>query len=214
MKKLLLIIVLVAYGCGKPDSKNLEEKMQRELVVANENTDKKSIQLENELAVKQNFFSSLEGTFEGDLSAGEKIFKTRISLHPSLPPYSSRRVRTIDEVITDLNNLFFSVQTTHWNSKGTAVASGCIFSQVRPDLLTGTITISSEGCGNVYKLSLFSSSILEGKTENIETIKEISKSLSLKVLTGDLRQIDEVYIVVQPTLVAKTFTAKLKRVAP
>ena len=210
----MLLLSLIIISCGKPDSKNLEEKTQRELLVTNENLDKKAVALEAGLERKQLFFSALEGTYEGTFMAGDKEFKTRITFIPSLPPYTSNRIRTLEEVIADLNNLYFSVQATHWNSKGTAVAAGCIFSQVKPDYDNGQIVASSENCSNVYKVSLYDSSDrstgdLPMKTSEIFVN---SQDISKNVLSKEVQKINEIHIVIQPTLLAKTFTTILKRV--
>lgn len=216
MKKLILVLVggCFVFSCGKTDSKNLEEKVQRELVVTNENLDKRALALENDLTLKQLFFSSLNGTFEGNLQVGEKVFKTRITFIPSLPPYTSTRIRTAEEIVSDLNNLFFSVQTTHWNSKGSAVAAGCIFGQIRPDYQNGQVNISGESCSNVYNVNMFNSELENRTNLDIANILEISKEISRKVLRGEIRQVDEIFLTIQPTLLAKTFLAKLKRVNP
>lgn len=216
MKHLLLLIVpLLLVSCGKRDDKALEEVAHRELVVENENLERRAAVLENDLSRKQDFYSAVEGTFEGSFMAGEKEFKTRITLIPSLPPYTSNRIRTLEEVTADLNNLSFSVQTTHWNAKGTAVASGCIFSQMKPDYDNGLISIAAENCSNVYKVSLFDSSD-RGENGPIKTAEVLQKSriLSKKILRKEIEQINEIHVVMQPTLVAKTFTTVLKRVQP
>ncbi len=224
MKILLLVISVVLFtACGKPDANNLEEKTQRELQVENGNLERKAQTLESDLRRKQNFFIALEGTFEGNLPVGDKEFKTRITLIPSLPIYNSNRVRTLEEITADLNNLFFTVQATHWNSKGSAVASGCIFSQARPDFLNGQTIATGENCANVYRISMYESNpkedalLDEVSIESLNNFPEIlahSQNLSIKVLNKELNRIDQIHVVIQPTLVAKTFTTVLKRVNP
>lgn len=211
----LLLLSTLIVSCGKKDDKNLEEKTQRELVVENENLERRAILLENDLARKQEFYTAVEGTYEGNFMAGEKEFKTRMTLIPSLPPYTSNRIRTLEEVTADLNNLSFSLQTTHWNAKGTAVASGCIFSEIRPDYDNGQIAVAAESCANVYKVSLFDSSDRsgEGPIKTSEVLQK-SRSISKKILNNEIKEVNEIHVVIQPTLVAKTFIAVLKRVQP
>lgn len=212
----LLLLPLVFISCGKKDSKDLEEKTQRELMVANENTDRRAAHLEVDLARKQTFFTALEGTYEGTFMAGDKEFKTRITFIPSLPPYIANRTRTLEEITADLNSLSFSVQTTHWNSKGTAVAAGCIFSQMKPDYENGQVVSTAENCSNVYKVNLYDSTNLpDGETPaTTSIIVERSQVLARKVLNKEVLKIEEIHVVIQPTLLAKTFTAILKRVQP
>jgi hypothetical protein len=140
MKILLMLFLSMALAsCGKPDAKNLEEKAQRELKVETDNTNKKALQLEADLSRKQLFFSALEGTFEGSFISEGKEFKTRITLIPSLPPYTANRIRTLDEITADLNNLNFSFQVRHWSLNGSGVPFGCIFNQIRPDYDNGQV---------------------------------------------------------------------------
>lgn len=213
MKNLTLIfVVIAAISCGKADQKNLEEKTLTELQVANDNQDKRARILEDDLAKKQQFFSSVEGTYEGSFLAGDKEFKTRLTIIPSLPPYTSTRTRTAEEIVADLNNLFFSIQTTHWNTKSSAVAAGCIFNQVRPDFQNGQINASAESCNNVYKISLYDSEV--GTTNFGGDILKTSKEVSNRVFLGSVRQVNELVVLIQPTLVSKTFEAKLKRIKP
>jgi len=211
----LLSLSLMIISCGKKDDKNLEEKTQRELVVENENLERRATMLESDLARKQEFYTALEGTYEGTFFAGEKEFKTRITLIPSLPPYTSNRIRTLEEVTADLNALSFSLQTTHWNAKGTAVASGCIFSAIKPDYDNGQIAVAAENCPNVYKVSMFDSSDRseDGPIKTSEVLQK-SRSISKKILNKEINEVSEIHVVIQPTLVAKTFIAVLKRVQP
>jgi hypothetical protein len=217
MKYLVLLLLPVFFiSCGKKDSKDLEEKTQRELVVENQNMEVRAAVLEADLARKQLFFSALEGTYEGTFTAGEKVFKTRMTFIPSLPPYTSNRVRTLEEVTADLNNLFFSVQTTHWNAQGTAVAAGCIFGQVKPDYDNGQVSAASENCSNVYKVSFYDSSSIPSTDTPVKTseIFEKSQVIAKKILNKEVSSVEEVYVIIQPTLLAKTFIAVLKRVQP
>lgn len=210
----LLLLSTLLISCGKKDSKDLEEKTQRELVVANENTDKRAALLEFDLARKQSFFTALEGTYEGAFLAGDKEFKTRITFIPSLPPYVANRVRTLEEVTSDLNNLSFTIQTTHWNSKGTTVAAGCIFAQIKPDYDNGQVVSAAENCSNIYKVNLYDSNEnSEGDTPvKTSVIVKRSQMLAKKIFNKKITKVEEIYVVIQPTLLAKTFTTILKRV--
>ena len=212
----LLLLPFLLVSCGKKDSKDLEEKTHRELVVANENLDRRATFVEADLSRKQLFYMALEGTYEGSFMAGEKEFKTRLTFIPSLPPYESNRVRTLEEVTADLNNLSFAIQSTHWNSKGTAVAAGCIFGQVKPDYDNGQVVAASENCANIYKINIYDSSNISNSDLPVKTSEVFEKSqvLAKKILTKELLKVDEIYVVIQPTLIAKTFVAILKRVQP
>lgn len=215
MKALLILVVpLLFISCGKKDGNNLEEVTQRELAVENDNLNRRAALLERDLARKQLFFSALEGTYEGSFSAGEKVFKTRVTLIPSLPPYTSNRVRTLEEVTADLNNLNFSIQTTSWNATGTAVAAGCIFGQVKPDYDNGQVTAAVDTCSNVYKINIYDSneattSDFPAKTSDVAIN---GQNLAKKIFSKEILKVNEIYVVIQPTLLAKTFIAILKRV--
>jgi hypothetical protein len=112
--------------------------------------------MEADLSRRYRFYQAIKGTYEGSFESGEGAFAIRFVLVPSLPPYpaDATRVRTIEEVTSDLTNLYFNAQIVQWNPKNTLSAVGCRVEGVRPDMTTGEIFIASENCPNFYMLRL------------------------------------------------------------
>lgn len=214
MKNVILILLPVLFiACAKPDSSNLEEVKGREVEVENENLRKKAEVLEGDLARRQRLFSALKGTFEGTFTTGTKKFKKRITLVPSLPPYNAGRTRTLEEITSDLNNLYFTIQTTILNAENNSVVAGCILSQVRPDYDGGAVNAASENCSNIYLINLYDS--LDDSEElpsEKSSVPQMSQELAQKIFLNQLSVVDEVFVEMHPTLTDKTFLMVLKRV--
>ncbi len=128
----------------KAEKKYLEERAQ---------------EMEADLSQRQRFYIATSGVYEGTMkiAGGQDISKVRLTFTPSLPPYNSNRIRTMEEIASDLNNLYFNVQVTQWSDVGdmkAALAFGCVFENVRPDLKTGQINLAASECTSVYRLNL------------------------------------------------------------
>lgn len=163
---------------------------EAQLQAENENLAKKSKIMEEDLSRRHRFYQALKGKYEGSFQSGIGQINFRITFSPSLPPYRTDRVRQLDEISSDLNNLFLNIQVVQWNPtptpEGDIAAVGCRVSQVKPDLMNGEITIASESCPNLYRLKISETGstpeddglqarsmaqlITEGKIERVETI--------------------------------------------
>lgn len=213
MKNILLILPLVwLVACAKPDSTNLEDKRNRELEVENDNNKRKAMQLEADLSKKQRLFSALKGTFEGQFLADKKQFKARITLVPSLPPYEAGRTRTLEELTSELNNLYFTIQTVIINTQNQSVIMDCTYSGIRPDYDGGQLNVASEKCLSIFFISLYSSANA-GPNLFLEKpgISEKSQSLAQKIFSKELAVANELFVEMNPTLGEKSFLMILKR---
>jgi len=153
----------------------IEGKASSEAGVRAENANlaAKAREMETDLSVRHRFYQAVRGTFEGDLESSQGTFRIRLTLVPSLNPYVTPRTRQLDEIVSDLNNLYFNAQVLQWNSANPLSAVGCRVSGIRPDLLNGEITIAAESCPNLYTLRIGegnSPQIAEGKLSSIDAI--------------------------------------------
>jgi hypothetical protein len=87
---------------------------------------------------------------------------------------------------------------------------------MRPDYDNGQVVAASGNCSNVYKLSMYESKEDESSTESLGAGDILNKSqgISNRVLSKQMGKVNEIHVVIQPTLVAKTFITILKRVQP
>lgn len=163
MKKtalLLLMAAVVFTGCQGDERLQEKAKIEgtaganAELNAQNSNLAQKSKEMEDDLSTRHRFYQAAKGTYEGVLKTDEGKFKIKITLVPSLPPYSVTRTRQLEEVSADLNNLYFNAQVVQWNTANKLSAVGCRIENVRPDISNGTIAIASENCPNFYSLKI------------------------------------------------------------
>jgi len=217
MKTMLLLLpFLFLVACAKPDSTNLEDKRNRELEVENENSKRKAMQLEEDLSRKQRHFSALKGVYEGTLIADDKKeFKTEIILVPSLPPYEAGRVRTIEELATDLNNLYFTVQIAITNKQTETTTMNCLFTQVKADYDGGRMNVASEGCYGLFFINLYSSTNARSSLQlEKPTVAEKSQNIAQKILSKEISRVDELFVEMVSTQAKKSFLMILKRTQP
>jgi hypothetical protein len=184
---------------------NAKKQIQEE----NENLEKKSKTMEDDLARRHRFFQALKGTFEGKMksrSAGG--FNLKMTFVPSLPPYNSKRVRQLEEVSSDLNGLYFTVQVVQWSSENPMGAVGCRIENVRPNLLTGEVSIASEGCPNVYLLKIDDTvQHVSGDGDG----SKLSQKLAEDVLDGHLETLTELQGQMHPSTNAVVYSVNLKK---
>ncbi|MGK5087365.1 hypothetical protein WDW86_07385 [Bdellovibrionota bacterium FG-2] len=111
-------------------------------------------QMEADLLKRQRFYQAVRGTYEGTLHSSLGEFKIRLALVPSAPLYIPNRARSLEEIQSDLESLYFNVQIVQWNPLDSRSAVGCRIEKVRPDLIKGTLSIASEGCPNFYEIKI------------------------------------------------------------
>jgi hypothetical protein len=126
---------------------------------------------------------------------------------PSLSLYQSGRIRTIEEVTQDLNSLYLNSQIVIWNLKSKLSAGGCIFQETKPDLILGQIALVNRECANLYSIQIGDG---QGVLDN-PNISSVSKEFSRKVLAGELDQIEELLVFMQPTNNAQAQEFVLKK---
>jgi hypothetical protein len=219
-KSLLVMIigVLVLSSCQKGDER-LQDRTNLELETEKKFLAQWASEMEKDLEIRHRFFSALKGRFEGELKGGEETFKIRLNLVPSIPPFEADRIRTKEEVASDLLNLHFNSQILHWSPEESKYAVGCEFENVKPDLNNGQINLSSKGC-SFYSLNIYDPGDKVSKNGGEVDIQSIldqsvngkSKSLSAKVLSGEKTTIDELVGEMQPTANSEVFKFLIRRV--
>jgi hypothetical protein len=166
----------------------------------NDNLNKRAQSMEEELAQRHKFFQGTSGTYSGKAyGPNGNPFMTKITLTPSLPPYPSNgRVRTVEEVTHDLNNLYFNAEVLDTDVAGT-IAAGCIFKAVRPDLKKGTIHLVSEDCRKTYHFAVS------------DLTEEKSDAVAARLVNGSLDTAPGLKGKMISTVTAGTYTFSLKR---
>lgn len=131
----------------------------------NGNLAAKSSEMEADLATRQLFYQAVSGTYEGTFGTETNERKVRITLVPSLPPYTSGRVRQLEEVTSDLNSLYFRAQVTEWDPRSGLSGMGCNVENIKPDIKRGEVTIASSNCPILYELKISDPDLLRDANE-------------------------------------------------
>lgn len=191
---------------AKVEGKALAEA---ELAAQNSNLDTRSQEMETDLAIRHRFYQAVQGTYEGSLQTEMGAYKVKVTLVPSLPPYVVKRTRQLEEVASDLNNLYFNAHLVQWNPKDSKSATGCRVEQIRPDIVNGEIVIASENCANLYSLRI---SAAEGDTSSIPTANlNVSAALAASVRAGTIGKVSQISGEVHPTTNASIYQLSVTR---
>lgn len=154
---ILSLLSLLIVSCSNGD-KRLKEKSRIEgdalKEVENQNLASKAEAMEKDLARRHRFYQAIKGSYEGTISTSLGSFNIRITLSPSLPPIAVNRVRQLDEIASDLNNLMLNTQVVQWDPNSANSAVGCRVSKIKPNIETGELTISDESCPNLYSIKI------------------------------------------------------------
>lgn len=208
----ILTAILTVVSCSKDDKRlkeNAASESESQLKVENANLSAKAEQMEKDLKRRHRFYQAIKGMYEGDISTSFGTFNIRITLNPSLAPMNHNRVRQLDEITADLNNLMIHAQILQWDPKNEATAIGCRVSNIRPDIEKGTISISTESCPNLYQISVTERGYPGSSSENTTMARRVAE----QVLEGDLREIDSINGTVQPSTNASIFKFVAHKVA-
>ena len=208
---LLGVVILGLAGC-QADKEGINEKAAIEgkatseagIKAENANLLSKSQEMESDLTTRHRFYQAVRGTFEGDLQTNQGSYKIRLTLVPSLHPYIAPRIRQLDEVVSDLNNLYFNAQVVQWNAANPLSAVGCRVSGIRPDLINGEITIAAESCPNLYSLRI-TDGILSSADLGAARLSEVSSRMAAQITEGKLDKIDSIAGEVHPSTNASVY---------
>lgn len=167
----------------------------------------KAAKMEADLAMRHNYYNSLEGEYEGSLQTGDDTYQIKFTLARSLPPYMGSRVRELSEIETDLNNLYFHMQVVQWHPADSASAVGCRFSELRPDINKGSLIAASSECLNLYNVL-----ISEGGAQALTQKDTKAKNLARKITKLQVDLVKYLVGTVQPSSNSTKYSFTVKRV--
>lgn len=199
MKSLFIFTLLsiLATSCSQGDER-LKEKARIEgdtlRDVENANLASKAQSMEKDLERRHLFYQAIQGSYEGTIDTDTGSFNIRITLTPSLPPIRINRVRQLDEISADLNNLMLNTQVVQWDPNSPNSAVGCRVSNIRPNIEKGELAISAESCPNLYLIKVADRG---GNTSAL--------TITNWVLNGDMAEVDSLIGKIQPSTNANTF---------
>lgn len=189
---------------------------EAELAANNANLAAKAQLMEADLATRHLFYQALRGTYEGSIPTERGEFKVRITLVPSLPPYTASRTRQLEEIVADINNLYFNAQIVQWNPANRLSAVGCRIENLRPDIVKGELSIASASCPNFYGLRISDTEIARVMTESTGSNPndpDLSREVATAIRDGKLAKLTEIRGEVHPTTNAAIYQLSVTRLA-
>jgi hypothetical protein len=172
---------------------------EEELHIQNGSLNSKANKMEQDLQRRQMFYTAASGTYEGSIGTEHGNFNIRVTLISNLPAFPVDRVRQLDEISSDINNLYFNAQIVQWSPDNNLSAVGCRVNNIRPDLINGVISIASTECPNLYILKISNARATAGTTT------AASKSVATKIYSGKVKAVSALVGEVRPTTNASVY---------
>lgn len=207
---LFLILGLVACD-QKSTTDGTKERANAEQEGANkaenENLARKAEIMEKDLANRHAFYSAIEGEYEGTLKVDKEKYSIKFAFARSIPPFSGDRIRQLSEIENDLNNLYFHMQVVQWFPDDGATAVGCRVSNIRPNMDTGVISVSSAECPNLYTILLS-----EGGDNAFNEQTTKAATVASKIKAHTFKAVPYLIGTVQPSSNAMKYSFTVKKV--
>ncbi len=172
---------------------------EEELRIQNGSLSSKAGKMEQDLQRRQMFYTAASGTYEGSIRTEQGDFNIRVTLISNLPAYPVDRVRQLEEITSDINNVYFNAQIVQWSPENNLSAVGCRVNNVRPDLINGVITIASTECPNLYILKI------SNARATASTSGAGSKSVAKQIYSGKVKSVSSLVGEVRPTTNASVY---------
>jgi hypothetical protein len=168
--------------------------------------------MEEDLRERHQFYHGIKGDYEGTFVEGKQEYQIRLSLTPSLPPYLAERVRTLEEITADFNNLHLNAMIQIWKDDEPAVS--CTVEKIKPDVENGEIDIMTEKCPNAYQFFLGDGVMDPNHVKN--TAKERifqAQILAEELLNGIRHDVPEMFGFIKPATNSEVYRFVANKIA-
>jgi hypothetical protein len=218
---------LLIISCQQPSESEQNDKRKNQANLEAEEQAKagqdqqnaQSLKLEADLKRRYRFYSALSAEYTGQIKIKDKDNKdidiaVSLSSQPTIPLYIGDRIRTIEEVQADLQNLGFQSNFKFWNIKNPGTATGCLFSNAKAFHENGVVSFqSSSECPNVFQLSILPH-VLSSK--EIAEIKQSlldaeASALAQRILSGEIQTVPSAFVRMQMTQNGEVRSFQLKK---
>lgn len=213
MKKILLFAftILSLVSCSKGGDDRLAEqeniRSKEQINAQNENQKEWAEKMEKDLNERKYFIKAVEGTFSGDLTVDDLDFVIKAELSSSIPISFSDRIRTLDEINYELENLAINLHIKLENPRVSNSAVSCTIEGYKPDIEKGLIKIISESCKNIFKLRLSDDLV---STDRI-VVGNRARVLARSARLNEISQVDILSGIFESSVSTKEYQFKLKR---
>lgn len=207
-----ILLIFCITACEQPNDRIKEiagvegqAQAQAQVRAENENLTRLAQEMEKDLSLRHRFYQAIKGIYEGTIASEETTYRIRVTLVPTVVPYLFERIRRLDEIVYDLNNLNMNAQVVLWNQAELRSAVGCQSQAIRADLKTGEFAVASEGCPNFYMFYLAS--------PNHEDLQK-SINIASAIRSGQTTEVLELHGRLQPTTHASMYFFVANRTQP
>ena len=213
MKNLIIILPCVLLlSCSKGGDDRLAEQAdiqaREQYQAQNENQKMWAEKMEEDLNKRKRFIQAIEGDFFGEVDVQNISFDINARFVSSIPIAFPSRVRTLDEINFELQNLNLNLFVKLENPRVPNSAVTCVVEGYRPDVNKGGINIITESCKNSFHLSI-SDSTLDVRSD--EARLKDSRSLAAQVTSGSVSRVEKVQGVFESSTSNQKFKFQLRR---
>lgn len=213
MKNLIIILPCVLLlSCSKGGDDRLAEQAdiqaREQYQAQNENQKMWAEKMEEDLNKRKRFIQAIEGDFFGEVDVQNISFDINARFVSSIPIAFPSRVRTLDEINFELQNLNLNLFVKLENPRVPNSAVTCVVEGYRPDVNKGAINIITESCKNSFHLSI-SDSTLDVRSD--EARLKDSRSLAAQVTSGSVSRVEKVQGVFESSTSNQKFKFQLRR---
>ena len=213
MKNLIIILPCVLLlSCSKGGDDRLAEQAdiqaREQYQAQNENQKMWAEKMEEDLNKRKRFIQAIEGEFFGEVDVQNISFDINARFVSSIPIAFPSRVRTLDEINFELQNLNLNLFVKLENPRVPNSAVTCVVEGYRPDVNKGVINIITESCKNSFHLSI-SDSTLDVRSD--EARLKDSRSLAAQVTSGSVSRVEKVQGVFESSTSNQKFKFQLRR---
>lgn len=208
----LFLLFVFAFGlaaCDKKDSSGTENhgKINREgeLDAENRNLAERARLAEQDLRRRYRFYSGISNDFVGSFKINDNQYKMKMTFTPTLHVIDTDRVRTLEEIQYDLDNLYLNAQVVIWNEPNNIGTAGCVFEKVRPDIVSGELQLIANECPNRFVVTL------TVPNTNKKDRKKMAKFLAQALLDGQESEIGHLHTEVHSKFNPNGYEAILQR---
>lgn len=215
-KKVIFLLTLAVglYGCGENKDEYLDSlgkqneiSSQQQIQAERNEHERKAREMEKYLDERKVFIQALEGEFSGELNIDNNEFFISLEMIPSIPIEFYGRVRQLEEITYEIENLSLNLKVKMENPRVPNSASSCNIVNYKPDLSKGIINIISNECKNVFKFILSDTN----ETFELQQIYSEARDVSRQVIAGTIQTVEFLEGIFESSISSKKHTFKLER---
>jgi len=208
---ILIMAIIIFQSCSKNGDDRLakqeEIRTKEQIEAQNENQREWGESMEKDLNNRKRFIQSIEGRFNGSIDVRESTFDIQAKFISSIPIEFPSRVRTLDEINFELQNLNLNLFVKLENPRVANSAVTCVVEGYRPDVKNGVINIITESCKNSFALSI--SNTLNNLSN--EQTRSDSRALATQVISGAIDRVEYIQGTFEPSTTSKKYKFQLRR---